>query len=108
MIVEVAIHLGRSDEELKHPIFPPMCPHLLLYENRIHFPDIIIIHTLSVTILVRTDLRVEKLGYGTGVGVRYRGRGEGDTCGVLPMSSDFSGLSGGGVPDEVPYSGKAL
>ena len=37
-----------------------------------------------------------------------RGRVEGYICGVLTLSADFIGLSGGGVPVEVPHAGHAM
>ena len=47
---------------MKLSIFPLMCPHLLLYVNRISSPGVIIIHTVSAMMVVRTDLGVEELG----------------------------------------------
>ena len=41
------------------------------------------------------------------MGCGHQWRGEGDICGVLPPSSDFSGMSGGGVPSEGPPVGQA-
>ena len=37
-----------------------------------------------------------------------RGRGERNICGALPISSDFSGLSSGGVPRDVPHVGQDM
>ena len=62
LIGEVEIHPSHSDQELKHPILPPMCLHLIIYGNMIHSLSIIIIHTVLVTILVITDIRVEEFG----------------------------------------------
>ena len=62
VISNVAIHLSHSYEELKHPIWLSMCHPFLLYGNRIHSPDIMVIHAFLVGIVVKTDLRLEELG----------------------------------------------
>ena len=58
---KVSIRLGNSNKELDHHIRPPVCPHFLSYGNMIHLSAIMIVHTVSVPMVVSTDLRVEEL-----------------------------------------------